>query len=59
MKACENHSDGIMVYSGRDCPLCQAQSKVDDLTDAVGDANDKIDDLTAKLGDANDKLEAL
>ena len=59
MKVCEHHDDGIVVYTGRDCPFCQAESKVEDLTNALGSANDEINDLAAQLRDANDKLEAL
>ena len=35
MKACENHTETIVIYNGNACPLCKAETKFKTILEEV------------------------
>ena len=48
MELCHYQHEEI-VYLGRDCPLCKALGKIDDLKDELHTAKDEIDALESQI----------
>lgn len=49
MQTCENHNRCVVVYDSQNCPLCEAEDKVEMLEEDLVKANDDIDELRAEL----------
>ena len=48
MNTCEEHDNCVVVYTGRECPLCDVEKETDELTLELSAAQDKIDDLETR-----------
>lgn len=49
IKVCEQHRDAVVVYTGSDCPLCDAEQE-------IKRADETIEELTAELARTKDEL---
>jgi len=47
MNTCDEHG-GVMVYDGRDCPVCE---EISDLKSTIENLKDKVDMLEEEAGD--------
>lgn len=48
MRTCEQH-DGVMVYEGRHCPVCQLVEEKAELQKQVESMQRQIDDLEERI----------
>jgi peptidoglycan hydrolase CwlO-like protein len=59
---CEQHGDEVVVVYNNNhsrsmnCPLCEAEAKVQDLQNQLGDVTDERDDLQKQVDDWSDGL---
>ena len=44
--ACDEHTDCMVVYSGRKCPLCEAEKDLEQVEQEVCDLSQEVEDLT-------------
>lgn len=52
MQICNGHSDEI-VYESRNCPLCEAESKISELEIKVSDLETDKENLQTEIDDLN------
>jgi len=50
MNTCNDH-DCVVVYDGRNCPLCKAIDELDEANTTISDLESEIAELEFQLGD--------
>lgn len=54
INTCENHDDIVVVWSyGRECPLCKANERAEELEGQIDAARKIADELKEELDEAN------
>lgn len=52
MNLCSEHKKTDIVYNGKDCPLCEAEKKIEGL-------ENELEKLTTERGELYDQLEEI
>jgi uncharacterized coiled-coil protein SlyX len=43
LRVCEEHYKAVVTYMGLDCPLCEAEKTIDELTTELERTQDELD----------------
>lgn len=57
MRACENHTETIVIYNGNACPLCKAESKFKTILEEVGKSMTIMKEIQMTAGEAGVRAE--
>lgn len=52
IEVCEAHDYAKVVYDGKDCPFCKAETKIGGLEEEIDSLRDQIDDMTEETDNA-------
>jgi predicted DCC family thiol-disulfide oxidoreductase YuxK len=57
MKACENHTETIVIYNGNACPLCKAETKFKTILEEVQKSMTIMKQIQTTAGEAGAKAD--
>ena len=57
--ACEHDNGIVVVDKGRQCPLCEAQARIDDLEKQVEAKADRIGELEGDIEEKDERIDEL
>jgi peptidoglycan hydrolase CwlO-like protein len=57
MRTCDDHSGVVVVYQTSYCPLCDAESQINDREDDIRTKDRQIDDLKDQITELEHEVE--